>query len=239
MRRVTLFLAALMAAFSVIAPMSPVPAAAQEATPAMTYTCVVGASTPGAMAHEMPMTGTPAVGMDHMAMEFDQMYIDMMIPHHQSIIAMAQAALPRLQDERLREIASAVVETQGAEIAQLQEYREAWYGDPNSMPMDEAMMVAMEQMMPGMGDMEAMAAMMDSDALVAAFCAAENGDLTFIDLTIPHHEMAIAASEAALEQATHPEIKEVAQQVIEAQEREITELTEIRQRLAESARPSA
>ena len=155
------------------------------------------------------------------------------------VIAMAQAALPRLQDERLREIANAVIETQGAEIAHLQEYREAWYGDPNSMPMDEAMMAAMEQMMPGMGDMEAMAAMMDSDALVAAFCAAENGDLTFIDLTIPHHEMAIAASEAALEQATHPEIKEVAQQVIEAQEREITELTEIRQRLAESARPSA
>jgi uncharacterized protein (DUF305 family) len=45
---------------------------------------------------------TPAAGMDHMAMEFDQMYIDMMIPHHQSIIALAQAALPRLTDERLR-----------------------------------------------------------------------------------------------------------------------------------------
>jgi uncharacterized protein (DUF305 family) len=191
------------------------------------------------MAHEMPMAGTPAAGMDHMAMEFDQMYIDMMIPHHQSIIAMAQAALPRLQEERLREIANAVIETQGAEIAQLQEYREAWYGDPYPMPMDEAMMTAMEQMMPGMGDMEAMAAMMDADALVAAFCAAENADLAFVDLTIPHHEMAIGASVAALEQATHPEIQEVAQEVIDAQEREITELTEIRQRLAESATPSA
>jgi uncharacterized protein (DUF305 family) len=239
MRRVTLFLAALIAAFCVMAPKSPVPVAAQEATPAMTYACVVGASTPGAMAHEMPMAGTPAAGMDHMAMEFDQMYIDMMIPHHQSVIAMAQAALPRLQDERLREIANAVIETQGAEIAQLQEYREAWYGDPNPMPMDEAMMTAMEQMMPGMGDMEAMAAMMDAEALVAAFCVAENPDLAFTALTIPHHEMAIAASEAALEQATHPEIKEVAQQVIDAQEREIEELTEIRQRLAESATPSA
>ena len=239
MRRVTLFLAALIAAFSVMAPMSPVPAAAQEATPAMTYACVVGASTPGAMAHEMPMAGTPAADMDHMAMEFDQMYIDMMIPHHQSIIAMAQAALPRLQDERLRKIANAVIETQGAEITQLQEYREAWYRDPNPMPMDDSMMTAMAQMMPGMSDMEAMAAMMDAEALVAAFCAAENADLAFIDLTIPHHEMAIAASEAALEQATHPEIQAVAQQVIDAQEREIEELTEIRQGLAESATPSA
>lgn len=190
------------------------------------------------MAHEMPMAGTPAASMDHMAMEFDQMYIDM-IPHHRSIIAMARAALPRLEDERLREIANAVIETQGVEIAQLQQYREAWYGDPNPMHMDDAMMAAMEQMMPGMSDRESMAAMMDAETLVAAFCASENADLAFIDVTIPHHEMAIAASEAALEQATHPEIQEVAQQVIEAQQREITELPEIRQGLVKSATPSA
>jgi uncharacterized protein (DUF305 family) len=75
--------------------------------------------------------------------------------------------------------------------------------------------------------------------LVAAFCAADNADMGFIDLTIPHHEMAIAASAAALERATHPEIQEIAQQVIAAQEREITELTEIRERLTEAATPAA
>ena len=239
MRKAKTFLAAFILALSVMAPLSLVSIAAQEATPAMMHACVVGGSTPGAMTHAMPMAGTPTAGMDHMAMEFDQMYIDMMIPHHESIIAMAQAALPRLQDERLREISNAVIETQGAEIAQLREYREAWYGDPNPMPMDEGMMAAMDEMMPGMGDMESMATMMDAEALVAAFCAAENADLAFIDLTIPHHEMAIVSSEAALEQATHPEIQEVAQQVIDAQQREITELTQIRQHLAESATPSA
>jgi uncharacterized protein (DUF305 family) len=234
-----MFLAALIAALSVMVPRSPVPTAAQEGTPAMTYACVVGTSTPGAMAHEMPMAGTPAAGMDHMVMEFDQMYIDMMIPHHQSIIAMAQAALPRLQDDRLREIAQAVIEDQGAEIAQLQEYREAWYGAPNPMPMDEAMMAAMDEMMPGMGDSESMGTMMDAQALVAAFCAAENSDLGFIDLTIPHHEMAIQASEAAMERAAHDEIRMVAERVIEDQQREIDELTAIRQEFTEAATPSA
>jgi uncharacterized protein (DUF305 family) len=234
-----MFLAALIAALSVMVPRSPVPTAAQEGTPAMTYACVVGTSTPGAMAHEMPMAGTPAAGMDHMVMEFDQMYIDMMIPHHQSIIAMAQAALPRLQDDPLREIAQAVIEEQGAEIEQLQEYREAWYGDPNPMPMDEAMMAAMVEMMPGMGDSESMATMMDAEALVAAFCAAENSDLSFIDLTIPHHEMAIQASEAAMERAAHDEIRMVAERVIQDQQREIDELTAIRQEFTEAATPSA
>ena len=239
MRRAKPFLPALVIVVSVMAPMAFMPAAAQEATPAVTYACDVGGSTPSAMTHEMSMGATPEASMDHMAMEFDQMYIDMMIPHHQSIIAMAQAAQPRLTDERLQEIAQAVIETQGAEIEQLREYREAWYGDPDPMPMDEAMMGAMEQMMPGMGEMESTAAMMDAEALVAAFCAAENPDVGFIDLTIPHHEMAIAASEAALEQAIHPEIQEVAQQVIDAQQREITELTEIWQGLAGAATPAA
>jgi uncharacterized protein (DUF305 family) len=185
------------------------------------------------------MAGTPAAGMDHMVMEFDQMYIDMMIPHHQSIIAMAQAALPRLQDDRLREIAQAVIEDQGAEIVQLQEYREAWYGDPNPMPMDEAMMVAMDEMMPGMGDMAAMQMQMDPNALVAAFCAGKDPDLAFIDLTIPHHQMAIQASKAAMEQATHDEIRLVAERVIDDQQREIDELTAIRQEFTEAATPSA
>ncbi len=239
MRRAKSFLVAVVVALTVTSPLSLLPTAAQEATPAMTYACVAGGSTPAAMPHAMLMEATPAAGMDHMAMEFDQMYIDMMIPHHQSIIAMAQAAQPRLTDERLQEIAQAVIETQGAEIEQLREYREAWYGDANPMSMDQAMMDAMEQMMLGMGDMESMAAMMDAEALVAAFCAAENPDVGFIDLTIPHHEMAIVASEAALEQATHQEIREVAQQVIDAQQREIAELTEIRQDLAGAATPEA
>ncbi|MCC2629554.1 MAG: hypothetical protein K0S14_3204 [Thermomicrobiales bacterium] len=239
MRRVTPLLAALIVALSVMTPMSPVQTAAQEATPAMTDACVAGAGTPGAMTHEMPMAGTPAAGMDHMAMEFDQMYIDMMIPHHESIIAMAQAALPRLQDDRLREIAQAVIEDQGAEIVQLQEYREAWYGDPNPMPMDEAMMVAMDEMMPGMGDMAAMQMQMDPNALVAAFCAGKDPDLAFIDLTIPHHQMAIQASKAAMEQATHDEIRLVAERVIDDQQREIDELTAIRQEFTEAATPSA
>jgi uncharacterized protein (DUF305 family) len=239
MRRTKPVLVTLIVSLAFVAPRSYVPAAAQESTPTMTYACVVGESTPAAMVHEMPVGATPAAGMDHMAMELDQMYIDMMIPHHESIIAMAEAAQPRLADERLREIAQAVIDTQGAEIAQLREYREAWYGDPTPMPMDQAMMTAMNEMMPAIGDMESMAAMMDAEALVADFCSAENPDLAFIDLTIPHHEMAIAASEAALEQATHPEIQEVAQQVIDAQQREIAELTEIRQDLTGAATPAA
>lgn len=170
--------------------------------------------------------GTPIAGMA-MEMEFDQLYIDMMILHHQSIVALAQAALPRLEDERLQTIAQAIIDAQTAEVEELRGYREQFYGSPDTMPMDAAHMEAMSEVMPGMGSMEEMAVQMSADAQVAAFCVAEHADVAFIEMVIPHHEMAIAASEAAVEQATHEEIQSFAERVIEDQEREIDELTVI------------
>jgi uncharacterized protein (DUF305 family) len=176
-------------------------AARQDATPS-TYSCdnlatpMAGMSTPAATNDHGGMEmGTPAA-----MVEFDQMYIDMMIPHHASIMAMAEAALPRLQDERLRQIAEAIIAAQGPEIDELRGYREQFYGSAEPAPMDAGMMGMMAQMMPGMAmSMDEMMAMMDPAKEVATFCAAADPDLAFIDLTIPHHQSAIAASEAALQ----------------------------------------
>jgi uncharacterized protein (DUF305 family) len=238
----TIALAALIGASLMMSPPFVAPsAAAQEASPTPSSCEDMGgaAATPGAMPMEdMPM-GSPMAGMDHMAMEFDQMYIDMMIPHHASIIAMAQAAKPRLTDERLVEMADAIVAAQQPEIEELRGYRADLYGEAMPMPMDAGMMGAMGEMMPGMAEtMEDMAFQMDAAAQVAAVCAAEDADIGFIDLAIPHHQMAIVASEAALEQSVHQEIRDFAQRVIDAQQREIDELTAIRQELAGAATPA-
>ena len=235
--------AAILPALALVSFVTPLGAGAQEATPTVTYSC------------ETAMTASPMAGMDGMAMgtpvteeghdmagqtvEFDQLYIDMMIPHHQSIIAMAQAAQERLTDERLRSMAENIITTQEAEITDLRLLREQWYGSAESMPMDESMMGMMMEQMPGMGAMDEMAVLMDAQGLVSAFCAGSEPDLTFVDLTIPHHEMAIAASEAALEKAMHPEITEIAQGVIDAQQREVDELMAIRAELAGAATPAA
>lgn len=199
---------------------------------------VVGLATPGAGMPGMDM-GTPTTGMTMAEMgtpgamaEFDQLYIDMMIPHHESIIAMAEASLPRLTDERLQEIAEAIIATQEPEIAELRDLRERFYGSGNPATMDGATMAMMDEAMPEMGSMGEMVRLMDSAALVSAICAADDVDLTFIDLTIAHHEMAVVGSETALDAAIHPEIRDVAERVIVAQEREIKTLTQIRQELA-------
>ena len=46
---------------------------------------------------------------------------------------------------------------------------------------------------------------------------------------IPHHRSAIHAARLALETAEHPEMRELARVIIDAQQREIDEMTEWRQ----------
>jgi uncharacterized protein (DUF305 family) len=58
---------------------------------------------------------------------FDKAFIDAMIPHHESAIEMAQVALEESDNPRIREIASAIVDAQNREIAQLKDWREEWY----------------------------------------------------------------------------------------------------------------
>lgn len=211
--------------------------ALQDATPAATPASCDTAATPSA-GMGMGMS-TPTSGMDMdtptMAVEFDQSYIDMMIPHHASIVALAEAALPRLTDDRLRTLADEIISAQAAEIGELRGFREQYYGSPDPMMLSEQ---EMDRVMPGMTmPMAGMMAQMDPATQVATFCAAADPDLAFIDLTIPHHRSAISASEAALEQAIHPEIVEFARRVIDAQLREIEELSAIRLELYGSATP--
>lgn len=233
---------AILPAFVLMPVVSASSVAAQEATPTMTYSCEAVSASPMAGMEGMTM-GTPTAEDGHdmagQSVEFDQMYIDMMLPHHESIIALAQAAQDRLTDERLQTMADNIISAQSAENKELRGYREQWYGSAEPMPMDASMMGMMEEMMPGMGDMTTMQMQMDPQALVAAFCAGEDPDLTFIDLVIPHHEMAIQSSEAALEQATHEELRTVAEGVIQAQQAEIDELETIRAELAGEGTPAS
>jgi uncharacterized protein (DUF305 family) len=233
-------IAALFTALSLLCVTPPSPLAAQTATPTVSCESAAAASPMSGM-DGMAM-GTPAAGTQAMAsqqVEFDQLYIDMMVPHHESIIALAQVAQDRLTDERLKAIAAKIVTDQTRESEQLRGYRDMFYGDPRPMPMDEQMMAMMMEQMPDMGDMASMQLLMDPNALVAAFCRADDPDLAFIDLVIPHHEMAIQASEAALDQATHEEIRTIAQGVIDAQQHEVAELKAIRAELSGEATPAS
>jgi uncharacterized protein (DUF305 family) len=208
-------------------------AATPTASPAATWSCDTIASKNVGEVHDHGAAEEHA----HAEIEFDQLYIDMMIPHHGSIIALAEAALPHLTDPRLQQVAEAIIATQTAENAQLTEWRTAWYGsgEPAS---DEASMDLMIEAMP-VGTMTDMMYQMDPGMQVLAFCAEENPDLGFVQQVIPHHQMAIDASEVAVEQAVHPELAAFAEDVITVQQAEIDLLNGILEELEPAGTPAA
>ena len=75
--------------------------------------------------------------------------------------------------------------------------------------------------------------MNSGQAMNASEMLIENGEYSderFIDAMVPHHQGAIDMANVALENAEHPEIQQLAQNVISTQEAEIDELKAIKQR---------
>lgn len=203
----------------------------------------VAVATPSAVMPQAGMMGTPAMGGSDMAGmmgRFDQMFIDMMSPHHASAVAMAQVALSRAEHPELRALAEAIFQSQSEEIAQMQAWRDEWFPDAPAMPMIsmEQMMGMMDEMvgeMPGdmMGTPGAMTApggmgpgmSMDMAEVIVDLCATTEGfDLAFIDAMIPHHQMAVVMAQTATMRAEHPELGALAQSMVDDQQREIDQM---------------
>lgn len=151
---------------------------------------------------------------------FDRRFIDMMVPHHEAAIAMAEIARSRATRSELRALADEIIEAQSAEIDQLRTWRASWFASPETPPM-EAM-----PMLPGvrMGGELMIGDRMDMRDDVKQLRSAEPFDQAFIDAMIQHHQSAIDAARSALRRSSRDEILRLAEAIIEAQSREIDQL---------------
>jgi uncharacterized protein (DUF305 family) len=207
---------------SVIA-LAPAAALAQDASPVATPTLqpVSEICANGGMAITEEQSGdlTNVVG------EFDLAFIDLMIVHHEGAIAMATIALERAEHPELIELANAIVTSQSAEIAQMKVWRDAWYPGVPGLSETQAMTMFDQAAAanPGMGGVPGASEMMMGAHDTMALCGAEGADfdLAFIDAMIPHHSGAILMAQAALQYSTHQDIKDLAGEIIAAQQSEI------------------
>jgi uncharacterized protein (DUF305 family) len=143
----------------------------------------------------------------------DRAFIDAMVPHHQGAIAMAEVALKNAEHEEIKELSRNIVSTQQSEIEELKSIKQEEFGTSN-VPME----MSQEQM-------RDMGMMMNPQQLANQ----KPFDEAFIDAMIPHHQSAIEMAQVALENSDNPKIKELAQNIISAQQREIEQMTQWRQ----------
>ena len=152
---------------------------------------------------EMDATATAGAmgGMEMSSAPFDAQFIDSMIVHHNGAITMAQQALTESERPEIKELAQNIISSQQQEVDRMTTWRKEWYPDlePTS------------GMMP-MGDME-----VSSDTSIPF-------DQRFITAMIAHHQAAIEMAKEAQTKAERAEIKELAGEIITAQEAEIAQM---------------
>ncbi|MBA2713008.1 MAG: DUF305 domain-containing protein [Rubrobacteraceae bacterium] len=145
---------------------------------------------------------------------FDLQFIDQMTMHHEGAIMSSEHMISDSKRPELRKLAASIEKSQSEQVYQMQAWRKDWYPnsertfgmmDPTRM---EEMMggTQMENMMGG-----SMQKMMGGDAT----------DEMFLRMMIPHHQMAVDMSEKALEDAEHPELKDLARKIRDEQSAEI------------------
>lgn len=142
---------------------------------------------------------------------YDIQYLDTMVEHHREGIKMFQMAVDKAQSQELRDKAQMMIDAQKKEIPELKTMRDDIKADAPE---------AINMKMPGM-------MMMDMSKLESA--TGKDFDHHFIDMTIKHHQGALEMSKAELKSGINQQVKDKAQEVIDMQGKEITELKQMRE----------
>ncbi|MHC5612418.1 MAG: DUF305 domain-containing protein [Nostoc sp.] len=167
------------------------------------------------MNHSMGMDLGPADA------NFDLRFLDAMIPHHQGAVEMAKEAQQKSKRPEIKKLADIIIKSQNQEIIQMKQWRQAWYPKAGDKPM------AYDSQMGHMMEMSSdqMKTMMMSQNLGTADA---EFDLRFINAMIPHHEGAVTMAQDTLSKSKRPEIKQLAQEIIKAQNTEIKQMQQWR-----------
>ena len=186
---------------------------AQAPSPTMMDSGTMKGMDQGGMGHNMSMDLGPADA------NLDMRFIDAMTPHHEGAIVMAKEAQQKSKRPQIQKLAKDIIQAQNKEIAQMKQWRTAWYPKESKTPM--AWSADMGHMM-AMSSSQKKGMMMSQDV-----GAADAGfDLRFIDAMTPHHEGAVTMAKEVLKKSKRPEVKQLAQNIIASQQVEIKQMHE-------------
>ncbi|GBF79947.1 DUF305 domain-containing protein [Aphanothece sacrum] len=149
---------------------------------------------------------------------YDLRFIDAMRLHHAGAIAMAKEASEKSQRPEIKSLArNIIVAQQREEKDLLQKWRQVWYPKASKEPVvygsEIQPIIAMtKEQEKSMAMVESLGA--DDDKF----------DLRFMDGMIIHHEGAVAMAKDALNKSKRTEIKQLANEIISSQQKEIEQM---------------
>lgn len=160
--------------------------------------------------------GSSAVAQVHN--QADIAFAQGMIPHHAQAITMSEMATQRAASPQVKDLAARIQAAQQPEIDQMSAMLRAWNAP---VPSADGSMAGMEHSQHG----ATMPGMMSADQMAQLEQASGDAfDRMFLQMMIAHHQGAVTMAEAELRDGQNPDAHQLAQRIIDAQQREITEM---------------
>jgi len=141
--------------------------------------------------------------------DMNRNFIEQMIPHHESAIAMAKLAKEKSKHEEIKTLADNIIGSQTSEINTMRQWYKDWY--KTDVPK-----VTTDHMWGGMT--------MDSQGSTDALNNAADFDEAFLKEMVPHHQMAVMMANMLDVATNRPEMKKLASDIIAAQAKEINDM---------------
>lgn len=138
--------------------------------------------------------------------DMDRRFIEQMIPHHESAIAMAKLAKEKAKHDEVKTLADSIISSQTAEINTMKQWYKDWFGT-------DVPVVTEDRMWGGMT--------MNSQASTDVLNSSTDFDEAFLKEMIPHHQMAVMMANMLNIATNRSEMKKLASDIIAAQTKEI------------------
>ena len=164
----------------------------------------------------MPMWGGNTRGGNQIMRSMDAHFIEQMIPHHDDAILMADIALEKAKHQEIKQLAQDIKRTQSEEIEQMRAWYKNWFG--KDVP--DVFAGTSHGMGSGMMHMSMMGDATDIEELKTS----ADFDKIFIEQMIPHHQMAVMMTQMLDRTTDRAEMKQLANNIIDAQTREINSM---------------
>ncbi|WP_369369846.1 DUF305 domain-containing protein [Promicromonospora sp. Populi] len=143
----------------------------------------------------------------------DVMFAQMMIPHHEQAIEMADVVLAKPDvDPEIINLANEVKAAQAPEIEELSQWLDAWGAEPSAEHSGHAGMEGM---------------MSDEDMQTLTVAAAPEANRLFLEQMIAHHEGAVEMAQTEIESGQDAGAVEMAQTIVDTQQAEIETMEDL------------
>ncbi len=149
----------------------------------------------------------------------EKAFLTAMVSHHESALEMAKIAEQQGKDPFITELAKDIGSTQAREIAEMKDIYTRRFGGPLKPDPGGH---------DGLGLTAAEAGMTHSADTNVKLRSADPFDRAFVDEMVPHHRGAIKMANVVLKKTDDASLRELAEEIIATQKREIEEMNDFR-----------